>query len=139
MTSHAQTDAGRTTENGSPSGWTAFASVMMMIGGALAVFQGIAAIAKDDVIVATRNYSFEFNTTGWGWIHLLLGIVIGLAGIALLFGAVWARIIGVILAGLSVIANFTWLPHYPLWSIVVIAIDFAVIWALCTGPQRSTR
>jgi hypothetical protein len=111
----------------------------MVFGGTLAVFQGIAGIAKDDVVVATRNYSFSFSTTGWGWIHLFLGIVIFLAGLALFSGAFWARVIGVALAGLSMVANFVWLPHYPVWSIVVIAIDLAVIWALCTGPQRSVR
>lgn len=135
MSTHTQQRAGA--RRGTGSGWITFAGVMMVVGGALAIFQGIAAIAKDDVIVATHNYSFEFSTTGWGWIHLILGIVIVLAGFALFSGAVWARIIGVVLAGLSMLANFTWLPHYPVWSIVVIAIDIAVIWALCTGPQRS--
>ncbi|MDI2125001.1 DUF7144 family membrane protein [Yinghuangia seranimata] len=120
-----------------PSGWTVFAGVMMIFGGTLAIFQGIAAIAEDDIIVKTRNYSFSFSTTGWGWIHLILGIVILLAGIALFSGALWARIIGVLLAGLSLVANFIWLPYYPVWAIVVIAIDIAVIWALCTGPRRS--
>lgn len=120
-----------------PSGWTVFAAVMMIFGGILAVFQGIAAIAEDDIIVKTRNYSFAFNTTGWGWIHLILGVVVLLAGLALFSGAVWARIIGVLLAGLSMIANFIWLPAYPLWAIVVIAIDIAVIWALCTSPHRA--
>ncbi|MYS80465.1 DUF7144 family membrane protein [Embleya scabrispora] len=119
------------------SGWITFAAVLMTVGGALAVFQGIAGIAKDDVIVATRNYSFSFSTTGWGWIHLILGIVIFLGGLALFGGAVWARVLGVFLAGLSMVANFVWLPHYPVWSIVVIAIDVAIIWALCTGPSRS--
>ncbi|MET7303430.1 hypothetical protein [Embleya sp. NPDC005575] len=140
MTTHSQ----RTSEShgvraGSPSGWTVFAAVLMVFGGALAVLQGIAAIAKDDIVVNTRNYSYSFSTTGWGWIHLCLGIVIFLAGIALFSGALWARIIGVALAGLSMVANFVWLPHYPVWSIVVIALDLAVIWALCTGPQRSNR
>ncbi|MFE2865990.1 hypothetical protein [Embleya sp. NPDC059259] len=125
------------TEAATRSGWIVFAGVLMTVGGALAVFQGIAAIAKDDVIVATRNYSFSFNTTGWGWIHLVLGILIFFGGLALFSGAVWARALGVLLAGLSMVANFVWLPHYPVWSIVVIAIDVAVIWALCTGPNRS--
>ncbi|MFI6582810.1 hypothetical protein [Embleya sp. NPDC050493] len=121
------------------SGWTTFAAVLMTVGGVLAVFQGIAAIAKDDVIVETRNYSFSWSTTGWGWIHVILGAVIFLAGLALFTNALWARFLGVLLAGLSMLANFVWLPHYPLWSIVVIAVDIAIIWALCAGPQRSDR
>lgn len=133
MATHTQRTGGA-----GASGWTAVAAVLMTVGGVLAVFQGIAAIAKDDIIVKTRNYSFAFSSTGWGWIHLILGIVIFLAGLALFSGAAWARFLGVLLAGLSVIANFTWLPYYPVWSIVVIAIDLAIIWALCTGPSRST-
>ncbi|THA77001.1 hypothetical protein E6R60_10495 [Streptomyces sp. A0642] len=117
------------------TGWTALAAVLMIFGGAMAILQGISAIAKDDVFVATRNYVFQFNLTGWGWIHLILGIVIVLAGCALFTGAFWARAVGVVLAGLGALANFLWLPHYPLWSIVLIAIDIFIIWALCAGPR----
>ncbi|MBO0915918.1 DUF7144 family membrane protein [Streptomyces laculatispora] len=115
-------------------GWTVFAAVLMIFGGIMAIFQGISAIAKDDVFVATRNYVFQFNLTSWGWIHLILGIVIILAGLALFTGAAWARAVGIVVAGLGALANFMWLPHYPLWSIVLIAIDVFIIWALCAGP-----
>lgn len=121
------------------TGWTAFAAILMIFGGAMAIFQGIAAIAKDDVFVTTRNYVFQFNLTGWGWIHLILGIVIVLAGCALFTGAAWARAVGVVLAGLGALANFIWLPHYPLWSIVLIALDVFIIWALCAGPGDRER
>ncbi|MET8175479.1 DUF7144 family membrane protein [Streptomyces clavifer] len=123
----------------SPSGWTVFAAVLMIFGGAMAVLEGIAAIAKDDVFVATRNYVFQFNLTGWGWVHLVLGIVILLAGCALFTGALWARAVGVLLAGLGVVAHFLWLPYYPFWSLVLIAMYIIVIWALCAGPQRDAR
>ncbi|PZT73700.1 MULTISPECIES: DUF7144 family membrane protein [unclassified Streptomyces] len=121
------------------TGWTVFAAVLMIFGGAMAIFQGIAAIAEDDVFVATRNYVFQFNLTGWGWIHLIVGIVIVLAGCALFSGALWARVVGVILAGLGALANFLWLPYYPLWSVVLIAIDVFIIWALCSSPDRPAR
>lgn len=121
------------------TGWTAFAAILMIFGGAMAIFQGIAAIAKDDVFVTTRNYVFQFNLTGWGWIHLILGIVIVLAGCALFTGAAWARAVGIVLAGLGALANFIWLPHYPLWSIVLIALDVFIIWALCAGPGDRER
>ncbi|MGW4233040.1 DUF7144 family membrane protein [Streptomyces sp. NPDC004980] len=123
----------------SASGWTVFAAVLMIFGGAMAILEGIAAIAKDDVFVATRNYVFQFNLTGWGWIHLILGIVILLAGCALFTGALWARAVGVLLAGLGVVAHFLWLPYYPFWSLVLIAMYIIVIWALCAGPQRDAR
>ena len=120
------------------SSWTAFAAVMMIFGGAMAIFQGIAAIVKTDVFVVTRNYTYTFDMTGWGWIHLALGVLVVLAGVALFRGAMWARITGIVLAGLSMIANFVWLPYYPVWAIVLIAIDAFVIWALCIGA-RDTR
>lgn len=123
----------------SATGWTVFAAVLMVFGGAMAILQGIAAIAKDDVFVATRNYVFQFSLSGWGWVHLILGIVIVLAGCALFSGALWARAIGVLLAGLGAVANFLWLPHYPFWSLVLIAINIFIIWALCAGPQRDAR
>lgn len=119
------------------AGWTTFAGVLMIFGGAMAVFEGIAAIAKDDVFVTTRNYIFQWDLTGWGWIHLILGIVIILAGCALFSGALWARLIGVVLAGLGAVANFLWLPYYPFWSIILIAINIFVIWALCARTEHT--
>ncbi len=77
-----------------------------------------------------EEWIFQFDVTTWGWIHLLFGILVALAGVFLLQGAVWARTIGVILAGFSALLNFIWLPYYPLWGIVVIALDVFVIWAL---------
>ncbi|MFE6668012.1 hypothetical protein ACFVFH_31205 [Streptomyces sp. NPDC057697] len=120
-------------------GWTAFAAVLMIFGGAMAIFEGIAAIARNDVFIATRDYVFRFSLFGWGWIHLALGIVIVVAGCALFSGALWARVTGIVLAGLSALANFLWLPHYPLWSIVLIAIDVFIIWALCAGPEEEKK
>ncbi|MGX1759225.1 DUF7144 family membrane protein [Streptomyces lydicus] len=125
------------TQKHSVGGWTAFAAVLMIFGGAMAFLEGISAIAQDHLFVTTRNYVFSFNLTGWGWIHLILGIVILLAGVALLAtGAMWARVIGVILAGLGALANFLWIPHYPFWAIVLVAIDIFIIWALCTDNHR---
>lgn len=138
----SETAAGRGTAGSrktSQSGWTVFAAVLMIFGGAMTILEGIAAIAKDDVFVSTRNYAFQFSLTGWGWVHLILGIVIFLAGCSLFSGALWARFVGVVLAGLAMIANFLWLPHYPLWAIVLIAINLFIIWALCAGPHRESR
>lgn len=78
-----------------------FAAVLMIFSNILAIFQGIAAIAKDALIVVTRDYAYQLNTTGWGWIHLILGVLILLAGVALVGGAVWARTVGVVVVGLS--------------------------------------
>ncbi|MBC3844439.1 hypothetical protein GXW82_42845 [Streptacidiphilus sp. 4-A2] len=118
------------------TGWTYFAAVMMIFGGVMAIFEGIAAIAKDDLVVVTRHYSFSFSTTGWGWVHLVLGVLIVLAGVAVFSGAAWARAVGVALAGLALLANFLWLPYYPFWAFALIAVDILVIWALCAGTTR---
>ncbi|MCZ4123105.1 DUF7144 family membrane protein [Streptomyces sp. H39-S7] len=122
----------------SQSGWIVFAAIMLIFSGAMAILEGIAAIAKDDLFVRTTNYVFQFNLTSWGWIHLILGIVVLLAGCALFSGAMWARAVGVVLAGLSMIANFLWLPYYPFWAIVLIAIDAFVIYALCAPSHART-
>ncbi|MFF9060408.1 hypothetical protein ACF09K_17230 [Streptomyces sp. NPDC014882] len=119
------------------SGWLVFASVLMIFGGLMMIFEGIAAIAEDDVFVTTRDYAYAFDLTGWGWIHLVMGVIVTLAGAALLQGATWARVVGVTLAGLAMLANFLWIPYAPLWAIVLIAINGFVIWALCTAPGPS--
>jgi len=125
-----------TTERVWATGWTAFAGVMMIFGGAMAIFEGIAAIAQDDIFVTTRNYTYNFDLSSWGWIHLLLGVLVVLAGIAVFSGLMWARVVGIALAGLSMIANFMWLPYSPVWASVLIAVDAFVIWALCVGTSR---
>jgi hypothetical protein len=103
---------------------------MMILAGAFDALQGFAAIVKQSYYVVAPNYVYKFNVTTWGWINLILGIVILLAGAALLSGAVWARTIGVLMAILVGIANFMWLPYYPVWSIIVIAICVIIVWAL---------
>ena len=116
--------------SGAAVGWTIFAATMMILIGIFWAIAGLAGIVNDDFYVVTKEYVFKLDTTTWGWIHLLLGILIGLAGAALFNGAVWARTIGVILAGISGIVAFAWLPIYPVWAVVIIAIAVTVIWAL---------
>jgi hypothetical protein len=114
------------------TGLTIFAAVMLMIAGILDVLRGIAAIAEDDVFLTTRDYVFEFDLTGWGWIHLLLGVTAMIISFGLFQASLWARVAGVAVAGLVIIANFLSLPYYPVWSVVMIAISGFIIWALCT-------
>lgn len=113
-------------------GGTTFAGVLMLVDGVLMVLQGIVGIAKDDVYARIGNYVFEFDSTAWGWTHLILGVIVGLVGAAILRGTAWGRVVGVVLASLALIANFMWLPYQPVWAIVSIAIAVFVIWALCT-------
>jgi hypothetical protein len=114
------------------NGLTIFAAAMMMIIGFWQALAGIAAVAQDKVYAATPEYIYAFDVTGWGWIHLLLGILIVCAGVAVFMGSTWARMVAIVLASLSMIANFAFIPHYPIWSLTIIALDAAVIWALAT-------
>ena len=111
-------------------GWTFFAALMMILLGIWWALAGLAEILKDNIFVLTQEYVFKFNVTTWGWIHLLLGFVVVLAGMALFQGAVWARTVGVILAVVSGLIGFAWLPWYPVWGIIFITASVFVIWAL---------
>ncbi|MFF3836559.1 hypothetical protein [Streptomyces sp. NPDC001930] len=130
-------DAPRSGGGGMAHGGTVFAAVLLSLAGLLDIFQGIGAIAKDDVYARVGDYVFKFNLTSWGWIHLILGIVIVLTAVGLFMGSNWARVAGVGLAGLSLIANFLWLPYQPWWAITLMAIDVFIIWALCSSWSHS--
>lgn len=108
------------------------AAALLFVAGLVSIFQGISAIANDDLFVAGQNYIFEFDLTTWGWIHLILGIVGVLVAGGLAVGADWARISAIIIASLSIIAQFLWLPYYPAWAILIIVLDLIVIWAVST-------
>jgi hypothetical protein len=113
-------------------GVTTFAGTVLIVVSIFQVLQGIAAIANDTVYVRGLSYTFEFDVTAWGWIHLLLGLVGLGTGIGILVGQTWARILGVFIAGVSTVSNFMFMPYYPFWSLAVIALDVLVIWALCS-------
>ena len=112
------------------AGWATFAGLMMIMLGVFHAIAGLSEIANSDSYVVTQEYVFKFNSTTWGWIHLILGIVVFFAGFGVFRGAVWARTVGVILAILSAAAAFAWLPYVPFWSILLIFIAVSVIWAL---------
>lgn len=114
-----------------------FAGVLLLVDGVLGVIKGISGLATDDVYARLRNYTFKFDVTSWGWIHLVLGIVLAVVGWGILKGAEWARATGVVLAAISIIINFVWLPYQPIWAVVSIAIDVFVIWALCTDRSKA--
>ncbi|MEU2760794.1 hypothetical protein AB0935_21145 [Streptomyces sp. NPDC007027] len=123
---------------GSPwaAGGAVFAGVLLFVDGVLGVLKGIAGIASNDIYTRINDYVFKFSVTSWGWIHLVLGVILILVGWGILRGAAWARGAGVALASLNLIANFMWLPYTPVWAIVTIAIDVFVIWALCTDRSN---
>jgi hypothetical protein len=94
------------------------------------IIAGIVALANDTFYVVGQEYIFQFDVTTWGWIHLILGIVVLFAGIGLFSGAVWARTVGVILAVISGLVAFAWMPWYPVWAILLVTLSVFTIWAL---------
>jgi hypothetical protein len=117
-----------------PSGWATgaatFASCMLLLVGTFQVIAGLTAVLNDEFFVVTRNYTFDLDVSVWGWIHLLFGVALCFTGAGLWTRRPWAGVTAIVLAGLSAVANFFFLPYYPLWAIVVIALDVWVIWAL---------
>jgi hypothetical protein len=111
-------------------GFILFAGIMMVMAGFFQAFSGLVALFENEFYLATRNYLFQFDATSWGWIHLLLGIVVAAAGFAVMAGRTWGRVVGITLAMLSALANFAFIPYYPFWAITIIALDIFVIWAL---------
>jgi hypothetical protein len=120
----------RETATDETSGTLTFAAMLMILAGTFHLVQGLVALVNDDFYVTGQEYIFRFDLTTWGWIHLLAGIAVVLVGMGLLNGADWAEIPTVILAGVSILASFLWMPYYPIWSLTVIAFDVFVIWAL---------
>jgi hypothetical protein len=134
--SASQSPSARPDPGGWAVGFTMFAAVMMITVGAWQALQGLIAIFENEFYVQTRNYLFEADATSWGWIHLVLGVIVAFAGFGLLSGRTWARVVGITLAALSATANFLFIPYYPFWSILIIAVDIFVIWALAAHGRQ---
>jgi hypothetical protein len=127
-------------------GFITFAAILMVLIGGFHIIAGITGILEDEFYVLDEDYTFKADATTWGWIHLVGGIIVVFAGFGLLSGAVWARIIAVLIAVLSMLANFAFIPWYPVWSILMIALAIGVVWALiahgrdvalATAPQMA--
>lgn len=125
------------------SGWAVgfaiFAGVMMAMVGTFQAIQGLAAIVEDKFYVALPNYWVELDVTAWGWLHLTLGILVAVAGFCVFSGRLWARAVGIAAAVVNAISQFLFMPYYPVWSIVMIAVDIAVIWALCVYSRGAVE
>ena len=127
------------TESAWAEGIGIFAGAALLTVGIFQFLEGVAAAAKDDVFVRSSNYVFEFDLTTWGWIHIVLGIIVAIVGGAILASQSWAYVAGIVVAVLSSLLNFVWMPYYPFWAVLIIAFDIAVIWALSTllGSRRA--
>ncbi|GAA2238355.1 hypothetical protein GCM10010232_26410 [Streptomyces amakusaensis] len=133
----------RSSEPAHNSGWAVggvvFAGILMLCNGILAILQGIAAIGEDDVYGRVGDYVYRINLTGWGWIHLILGICLVIVGYGVLKNMAWARYAGIFFASISLIAQFLFLPYLPIWAVIMIAIDVFIIWALAVYHPDDDR
>ncbi len=118
---------------------TIMAGVFLGLVGVFHIGMGIVALVNNNIYLHTAKYTFQFNITTWGWIHIIAGLVVLVAAVGLFTGAVWARTIAIAVAALSIIANFLWLPYYPWWAIVLITFDAFVIWALTAHGRDITN
>jgi hypothetical protein len=116
------------------SGWAAggivFAATILLMVGIFQAIAGLVAIIDDQFYVVTRNYTFDLDTSAWGWIHLIIGILLAAVGWSLFARRTWAGVAAITIAMLSAVANFFFIPYYPFWAILMIALDVWVIWAL---------
>ncbi len=122
-----------TSKDAQPTGWTGwvvFAAVLMVVAGGIWAIQGLIAVFNDNLVIFGTEGSILLDVTGWGWIHIILGALLVLAGILVLRGNMFGRIIAVILAMLSIIVNFVWMPVYPVWAIVIITLDVFILYAV---------
>lgn len=122
---------------GVAAGTSIAAAILLLTVGVLSVLEGIAAVANDELFVVGVDYVYEFDITTWGWIHIVLGALLIVSALGLMTGTSWGRGVAIGIAALSILANFLWLPYYPWWSILVIALNIVVIWAIATWrPQH---
>lgn len=112
------------------SGWIWFAAIVMVLTGVFNAVEGLVALLNRAFYVTNGENLVLLDLTTWGWVHLLIGILVGAAGLALLTGAVWARVVAVAVASVNAIAQVTFISAYPVWSTIVIALSILVIWAI---------
>lgn len=134
---HAPTTAPRTRPAPWVVGLSSFAGVLMIIAGVFNALEGLVALFRNEVYVTGTEYVFAFDLTTWGWIHLIVGVLVAAAGFAVLSGQLWGRVVGIAIAVLSMLANFLFVPYYPVWSLLIITLDVFVIWALCVYDRDS--
>ncbi|WP_411143830.1 hypothetical protein [Streptomyces sp. x-80] len=111
------------------SGAPLFAGVALTVSGSISILLGVTGITRDTVF-SSPHYAYRFDLTTWGWIHLVVGVVLFLVGLGVLLGKSWARAAGIVVAAISVITQFMFIPYYPAWSIIVMAFDLLIVWTL---------
>lgn len=131
--SHTPTAPSEPTQHrGLASGLALFGGVILILGGAFQAAQGLSAIREDNLYGAVDDFVYQTDLSVWGWVHVVIGVLGILIGAAIIAKKRWAYGFGILIASMSAFANFLSLPNYPVWAIVIIALDIAVLWALST-------
>jgi hypothetical protein len=133
------TRPGQPTAGGVAAGFILFAVIMMIMAGLFQALAGLVGVLNNALYAVTDAYPFRLTTNTWGWINLIGGVLVALAGWAVFSGRTWGRAVGITLAALSAIANFLFIPYYPVWAILVIILDVFVIWALAVHGREMTE
>ena len=120
-------------------GLSLFAGILMMITGLFNAMEGVVALARNEVYAITPRYIFAFDLTTWGWIQIILGVIVLAAGVGVITGQLWGRVVGITIATLTILANFAFIPYYPVWSLLIIALNVFVIWALCVYDRNAAN
>jgi hypothetical protein len=139
----ASTGGGTSHRTGPPEatgwvGWIIFAGIMMVMLGTFQAIEGLVAIFNDKYFVVPRSglvVSVDYTT--WGWVHLLLGIIVALAGLGVMAGQMWARLVGILVALVSAVVNIAFLAANPVWSTILITVDILVIYALTVHGKET--
>lgn len=124
---------------GAVLGFTIMAAVLMMVSGLWNFLEGLEGIIRGQFFLVLNNYVYDISSTAWGWFHLIVGVAVFVTGAALFMDKLWARVAGVALACLSAVVNFLYIPYSPVWSVIVIALDVFIVWALLAPRTRYAR
>jgi hypothetical protein len=124
-----------------PSAWAVggvvFAATIMLVNGMFMIIEGLAAVINNSFYVVTDNYAFTIDVTTWGWVHIGLGVLVLLTGLALFRGSGWAGVAAIVLAVFGALANFAFIPYYPGWALLLVAMNVFVIWAVARSGVLS--
>ena len=128
--SASRQDYDRQVRERQPTGWTAFAGVVLLIVGSLAALWGLAAILNDEVVLVGGEGVILADVTTWGWVQLILGSIVALTGIGLFYGAEWARFAAIFFVAINTVFQIVWFPAAPLWSFLIVILDVTIIYQL---------
>jgi hypothetical protein len=118
-------------------GWVWFAGIILILSGLFNAISGLYAIFHRDVYVNAAGRLLVFDLTGWGWVHLLLGLLLIATGVAVSVGQTWARVVAIVLVMLNALTQLIWISVNPWWSLAVIAVDVLVLYALVVHGREA--